>query len=159
MFWDARGPGTGLAAVDTPRSQALIGYVAKQGRPTRNLRTEIQTPFCALTLGSLDNQPVSSARKLLLTVTARAANSGMMWNAKRTSLETWGTAPTRIEPVQGRIILTGLDQAREVRAQPLDGAGHPLGPSLALNRTSEGWVLALDPLATTSFTIAVDRQP
>jgi hypothetical protein len=159
LVWDAHGPGTGLVTVDTPRSQALIGYVAKQGRLTKNLRAEIQTPFCALTLGSLDNQPVSSARKLLLTVTARAANSGMVWNAKRTSLENWGTAPTRIEPVQGRIILTGLDQAREVRAQPLDGAGHPLGPSLALTRAAEGWELALGPVATTSFTIAVERQP
>ena len=158
LFWDARGQGTGLVTVDTPHSQALIGHVAKHGRQTKNLRAEIQTPFCAITLGSLDNQPVASARKLLLTVTARAANSGMVWNAKRTSLEAWGTAPTRIEPVQGRIILTGLDQAREIRAQPLDGAGHPLGPPLALPRTAGGWGLALGQVFTTWLTIAVDRQ-
>jgi hypothetical protein len=159
LKWDASGAGTGLVTVDTPQSQALIGHVAKQSRRTKNLRAEIQTPFCALTLGSLDNQPVSASSKLLLTATARAANSGMVWNAKRTSLEQWGTAPTRIEPVQGQITLTGLEQASEVRAQPLDGAGLPLGPSLALTRTAEGWVLTLGPVATTWFVIAVDHQP
>ncbi len=159
LKWDASGQGTGLVTVDTLQSQALIGHVAKQSRRTKNLRAEIQTPFCALTLGSLDNQPVSASSKLLLTATARAANSGMVWNAKRTSLEQWGTAPTRIEPVQGQITLTGLEQASEVRAQPLDGAGLPLGPSLALTRTAEGWVLTLGPVATTWFVIAVDHQP
>jgi hypothetical protein len=159
LIWDARGEGTGLVTVDTPRSQALIGHVARQSRQTRNLHAEIRTPFCALTLSALNNQPISASGKLLLTATARAANSGMVWNAPRTSLEKWGTAPTRIEPVQGRITLTRLDRARQVRAQPLDGAGQPLGPSLALTRTAEGWVLPLGPVATTWFTIAVDHQP
>ena len=159
LFWVAHGKGTGLVAVDTPRSQALIGHVAKSSRSTKNLRAEIQTPFCALTLGALDQQPIAASGKLLLTVTARVANSGMVWNEKRTSLAQWGVAPTRIEPVQGKIILTGLDPAGGVRAQPLDGAGQPLGQVIALTRTAEGWVLELGTVATTSFAIAVDRRP
>ena len=159
LIWAANGKGTGLVTVDTPRSQALIGHVAKLSRSTKNLRAEIQTPFCALTLGALDAKPISASGKLLLTVTARAANSGMVWNDKRTSLEKWGTAPTRIEPVQGKIILTGLDQAGGVRAQPLDGAGQPLGQTIALTKAAEGWVLELGKVATTSFAITVDRRP
>ncbi|MEI7807368.1 MAG: hypothetical protein WCJ07_02670 [Verrucomicrobiota bacterium] len=159
LVWAAKGKGTGLVTVNTPRSQALIGHVAKPSRSTKNLRAEIQTPFCALTLGALDAKPISASGKLLLTVTARAANSGMVWNDKRTSLEKWGTAPTRIEPVQGKIILTGLDQAGGVRAQPLDGAGQPLGQTIALTKAAEGWVLELGAVATTSFAITVDRRP
>jgi hypothetical protein len=52
-----------------------------------------------------------------------------------------------------------LEHASKVSAQPLDGAGLPLGASLALTRTAEGWVLALGPVATTWFVIAVDHQP
>ena len=159
LIWSASGKGTGLVSVDTPRSQALIGHVAKRNGRTKNLRAEIQTLFCALTLGALDAKPISTSGKLLLTATARAANSGMVWNEKRTSLDKWGEAPTRIEPVQGKIILTGLDQAGGVSAQPLDGAGQPLGQTITLTRTAEGWVLELGTVATTSFAITVDRRP
>lgn len=159
LTWRVSGKGTGLVTVDTPRSQALIGHVAKQSSQTKNLRAEIQPLFCALTLSALDDQPISASSKLLLTATARVANSGMVWNEKRTSLEKWGTPPTRIEPVQGKIILTGLDMAREVRTQPLDGAGQPLGQPITLTRAADGWALELGQAATTWFIIAVDHQP
>lgn len=157
LFWRSGDKGAGLVTVDTPRSQALIGHVAKQGGTTKNLRTDIQTPFCALTLGALDNKPISAAGKLLLTVGARVANTGMEWNAKRNSLEKWGTAPVRIEPVAGKAVLTGLAKAREAIAQPLDGDGQPLGKPVALARVADGWVLELGQPPTTWFAITVKR--
>ena len=78
LRWDAGEKGTGLVTVDTPRSQALRGHVAKHSRPTKNLRAEVETPFCVLTLAALDHQPVSASGKLLLNATARVANSGML---------------------------------------------------------------------------------
>ncbi|MBI5396272.1 MAG: hypothetical protein HZA91_13330 [Verrucomicrobia bacterium] len=157
LVWRTSGKGTGLVVVDTPLSQALVGHVAKQGGKTKNLRAEIQTPFCALTLGALDNKAVSASAKLLLTVTARVANTGMEWNAKRNSLEKWGKAPVRIEPVTGRIVLTGFAKAREVVAQPLDGGGQPLGQPIVLSRDGDGWVLDLGKPPTTWFVITLRR--
>ena len=95
----------GLVTMDTPRSQAVIG---RGGGQTKNLHTEIRTPFCAVTLGALDNKPIATAARLLLTVGARVANTGMIWNEKRTSLDKWGNAPTRIEPVTGAVSYTHL---------------------------------------------------
>lgn len=157
LTWRAGEKRSGLVIVDTPRSQALIGHVAQPDAKTKHLRAEIQTPFCALTLGALDNKPVSAAGRLLLTATARVANSGMTWNAKHTSLEKWGAAPVRIEPVAGKIVLTALASAREVVAQPLDGVGQPLGQPIALARVADGWSLDLGQPATTWFVITVSR--
>ena len=157
LVWRSSGKGTGLVVVDTPSSQALVGHVAKQGGKTKNLRADLQTPFCAVTLGALDNKPVSSSTKLLLTVTARVANTDMEWNAKRNSLEKWGKAPVRIEPVTGKVVLTGLAKVREVVAQPLDGSAQPLGQPVALSRDGDGWALDLGKPPTTWFVITVRR--
>lgn len=157
LTWLAKDKGTGLVVVDTPRSQALIGHVAKQGAQTKNLRAEIETPFCALTLSALDEKSVPAAGKLLLTATARVANSGMEWNEKRTTLEKWGTAPTRIEPVIGRIVLKNLGKAKEIIAQPLDGAGQVLGQPSKLTRVPDGWAFTFGQPATTWFVLSVAR--
>ncbi|MFA7006986.1 MAG: hypothetical protein WC429_23305, partial [Verrucomicrobiia bacterium] len=157
LAWRAGKKRSGLVIVDTPRSQALIGHVAQPGAKTKHLRAEIQTPFCALTLGALDDKPVSVSSKFLLTVSARVANTGMTWNAKRNSLEKWGAAPVRIELVVGKVVLTALAPAREVVAQPLDGDGQPLGQTIALKRDGDGWSLELSQPATTWFVITVSR--
>ncbi len=157
LTWRSGEKGSGVVSVDTPRSQALVGHLARQPVATKNLRAGIQTRFCAITLGSLDGRPIAKTSRLLLTVAARVANTGMVWNAKRTSLEKWGTAPVRIEPVLGRVTLTGLDAAGGVTAQPLDGAGQPLGQPLALKRDGNDWTLELGQPATTWFAIAVKR--
>lgn len=157
LLWRSGGKGSSLVTIDTPRSQALIGHVAKQGGQTKNLHAEVQTPFCALTLGALDNKAISSASKLLLTATARVVNTGMEWNAKRNSLEKWGKAPVRIEPLAGKVVLTGLAKAREAVAQPLDGDGQPLGKAVALARVADGWALELGQPPTTWFAITVKR--
>ncbi|MBN2506964.1 MAG: hypothetical protein JXQ71_09745 [Verrucomicrobia bacterium] len=158
LAWFAGGKGAGRVIVDTPRSQALVGYLANTGAQTRNLRAEIQTPFCALTLNALDNQPVASAGRLLLTATARVANSGMVWNEKRTSLETWGKAPARIEPVAGRVFLRGLEAARELVAQPLDAAGEPMGPATVLTRAGRDWSLTLGQPRATPWQVLTVRR-
>jgi hypothetical protein len=157
LAWAVEGKNSGFVAVDTERSQALIGYCAKNKKALKNLSAELTTPFCAITLSSLDAKPISASAKLLLTTTARAANTGMMWNEKRTSLENWGSAPTTIEAVSGKVLLRNLDAARQVTAQPLNGAGEPLGKIRTTSKTEEGWSLSVGELATTWYIISVAR--
>ncbi len=126
----------GVVAINTPRSQSLVGSV-KPSDKTTNLSADLTTAFCAITLTSLDDHPIATSRKLLLNTAARAANTGMKWNEKRTTLENWGTAPTRIEPITGKIILSGIE-ATELTVQPLDGAGRPLGKASKLARGAGG---------------------
>jgi hypothetical protein len=82
----------------------------------------------------------------------------MVWNEKRTSLETWGKAPARIEPVAGRVFLRGLETAQELVAQPLDATGEAMGPPTVLTRVGQDWSLTLgQPPATTWQVITVRR--
>jgi hypothetical protein len=157
LVWRANGKGTGLVVVDTPRSQALIGFLASQRGATKNLRAEMRTLFTAITLGALDAQPIATATRLLLTVGSRMMNSGMTWNANKTSLENWGTAPARLEPLAGKVILQGLENATAVTAQPLDGDGAALGAPLKLTRATDGWTLDLGQPATAWYVLTVQR--
>jgi len=157
IVWRAAGKGTGLVVVDTPRSQALIGHLATQNGATKNLRAEMRTPFTALTLGALDAQPIATAQRLLLTVGSRTMNSGMTWNEQRTSLENWGNAPARLEPLAGKVLLQGLKKAKAVVAQPLDGDGAPLGAVVPLARAGNEWKLDLGQRTTVWYVLTIQR--
>lgn len=156
LTWHSGEKQTGLVTVDTERTQALIGFVGNNRARLKNLSAEVQTPFCALTLSALDDQSIARSGKLLLTATARMANSNMKWNIKRNSLETWGDAPTRIEPVVATLNLTGLDGARQVVAAPLHGAGAAKAEKIAAVKTGDRWTLNLN-TPTTGYLITVTR--
>ncbi|HWH68337.1 MAG TPA: hypothetical protein VNT26_03090, partial [Candidatus Sulfotelmatobacter sp.] len=149
----------GLVGVETARSQALVGFCNQQRVALKNLAVEMDTPFCAITLSSLDGQAIGQAGRLLLTVTGRAENSGMAWNAKRISLEDWGKAPARIEVVKGKVLLKGLQGAQAVLAQALDAAGQGQGAGTRIScaATDGGWTLPVGQAATTWYAITVRR--
>jgi len=55
----------GLVTVDTPRSQALIGFVKGQDKATRNLSAEVRNSFSMIPLSSMDEQPIANSAKLI----------------------------------------------------------------------------------------------
>jgi hypothetical protein len=136
LAWYNSSAMTGLVTVDTPRSQALIGFVKANGKSVSNLSAEVQNRFCTIAVTSLESEPISRASRLLLTLGSRVENNGMQWNPRRSNLSEWGGSPTLIEPVVGRITLRSLDRAKTVSAQPLDGSGQrPWGNRSVLRRT------------------------
>jgi len=158
LTWTGAAQKQGLVAVNTPRCQAVVGFVGGKSPSTKNLAPHLETPFAALTLTALDAQPIATARRLLLTATARVANTGMTWNAKRTSLEAWGQPPVCIETVQGRLTLTGLQGAKRLTARPLTANGKPQDAQLAATAAGDaGWELPLGTPATTWYLIEVER--
>jgi hypothetical protein len=157
LAWFHAGDKRGLVTVETERSQALVGIRKGERQQVKNLAAQGDVPFAAVTLSSLDDRPIGRSGKLLLTAAARAANSNIRWNAKRTSLEDWGSTPTCIEPVTGTVTLRNLENAVAVRAQALDGAGRPLGAAISATKTADGWSFALGDPATTWYVITVGR--
>ena len=147
----------GLVTVETARTQSLVGYTGRQPKPLRHLAARVENPFCAITLTSLDSAPISRAGRLLLSATARMANTAMTWNQQRTSLTDWGKAPTVIEPVTGTITLRGLEGAREVLASALDGAGQPLGKPVPARQTPSGWELPIGAPVSPWWSITIKR--
>ena len=57
----------GLVTIDTPRTQALVGFVRANGKSTSQLSAEVKNDFCAITVSSLDSKPLSLSSTLLLT--------------------------------------------------------------------------------------------
>jgi hypothetical protein len=156
LTWTYGEKGSGLVSVNTDRSQALVGFLGAHPARLKHLFVESRTPFCAVTLSALDDRPIAGASLLLLTATARMANTDMVWNEKRNSLGSWGKAPTRIEPVAGSIRLVGLAQAKSVTARPLNGAGAPMESEIKAARVGDDWTLPLSAPAL-SYLIRVSR--
>jgi len=73
---------------------------------------------------------------MLLVLATRAENSGMVWNAERTSLgRNWGAPPVIAQFVPATIHLPGDGQ---IFVHPLDAKGEIAG-SVAVNRETNGW--------------------
>jgi hypothetical protein len=157
LAWYNSSAMTGLVTVDTPRSQALIGFVTANGKSVTNLSADVQNRFCTIAITSLESEPISRASRLLLTLGSRVENEGMRWNDRRSNLAEWGGSPTLIEPVVGRITLRSLDRAKTVSAQPLDGSGQPMGERVRAEKKTQGWEFPLGKTVTTWYEVTVGR--
>jgi hypothetical protein len=155
LAWYNSSAMTGLVTVDTPRSQALIGFVKANGKSVTNLSADIQNRFCTIAITSLEPEPISRASRLLLTLGSRVENEGMRWNDRRSNLSEWGGSPTLIEPVVGRITLRGLERVKAVSAQPLDGSGQPMGEPIFVENKPEGWEIPIGKAVTTWYELTV----
>jgi hypothetical protein len=106
---------------------------------------DLETPFASVQLASLDERPISEAKRMLLVTGSRVANTGMKWldDTRRSLGGQWGDAPTRIEPVSGTLILQHLRNANEVILKPLDNRGQLLGEGERLTREDDAWRIAI----------------
>lgn len=157
LAWYHSTPGTGMVTVDSPRTQALIGFVRAHAQTDRNLAVEVENKFCVLQLSSLESKPITNASKLLLIAGSREENTGQRWNSADTDVTEWGVTPTLIEPVRGTLLLRSLAPARAVSLQAIDGAGQPIGPPVAAIRTDAGWKMPLGKTVTTWYEVTVTR--
>lgn len=100
---------TGRVRIDTPRTQAIIGFFPKQPLEMRDVRLTLSDgAFAAVALTSLDGEPLPKSQRVLLTATGRADPSGAQ----------------RLEPVAGEVMLRWLapsQRDRKVFALDLTG--------------------------------------
>lgn len=157
LTWHHSRQGKGLVIIETPRSQALIGFVKNHNKELKNLSATVKNEFCSIILTSLDEQPISSSESLLLVTTARSVNTGMTWNKDRTSLSDWGSPPTVIEPVRGEVIIRNIEPSQRIDTIGLDGAGKPLGDSLNVQSVGGGFILPIGEQTTTWYLVRIQR--
>jgi hypothetical protein len=156
LAWNTT-PGSSYVTVETDRTQSLIGFSAADRKPLKNLAATLNTKFAALTLSSLDAQPLARAARMLLTAGSRVSNTNLKWNDARTRTSNQGESPSLIEPVTGAVTLRNLQGATGVTAVALDGSGRPLGDPTIAKKTAEGWTLTLGAPVTTWYVITVKR--
>jgi len=156
LVWHDADKAKGVVTVDSERTQALIGFVRASGKTTVHLSAQVDNEFCCLLLTSMDDAPIRTSRKLLLTTTALVANTGIAWEDDRKTLARWGRGPVLIEPVTGTLTLRDMGEVKRLTARPLTAAGSYLGPVLTAKPRADTWRLELDG-PTTWYVIEVQR--
>ncbi len=102
----------GYYTVDTPGTQAVVGFAGGLRLELGDVTLEPETCFLNLYVTSLDREaPISEAHSLLITAVARARNTGMVYSDDGEELTDLGHAPIVLEPVEARITLKGRPAA------------------------------------------------
>ncbi|MCX5683926.1 MAG: hypothetical protein NT049_09605 [Planctomycetota bacterium] len=158
MHWRHADQKRGVLAITSPCSQALVGFVRGSGDSTAHLAADVTNEFCSIVLVALDDRPIAKSAKLLLVATTgAAANTGQKFDEDGKTLLEQGKGPVLIEPVAGTVTLRGLDEARAVTAQPMDGVGRAIGSPIAATKSDAGWTLRLGEPPTTWYVIQAAR--
>ncbi len=92
----------GILTTNTPHFIAITGFL-KDATSTQvgNLTLQNATDFGSLTWLSLNSKILSESDTSLLTLSSKAQNTGMIWNADNTSLSNnLGAAPTQMLPLE-----------------------------------------------------------
>lgn len=158
LQWATSPRNDGLVIVDSPRSQALIGFLhAHDGPGTSNLTARIQNRFATVQVVSLDGLPIAKSGRLLVVAGGTVQNTGQAWNSAGTDVTAWGGPPTLIDNIRGTLTLHGLDHAQAVSLQAVNGAGRPLGSAAPASESAEGWKLNLGAQVTTWYLVTIAR--
>ncbi len=143
--WHGAETQRGRVVIDSPRVQAMIGFHkdAQQSeyRGATNISVSLSNEFAAIMLLSLDDNPITESKRLLLFLGDRAANQDLAWQDDLQTVAAWGDRPVAIRPVQGRVSLWGLPGDTPPRVRLLDSLGRPTGGQWPVNRIDNGWQL------------------
>ncbi|MCX8035857.1 MAG: carbohydrate binding domain-containing protein [Candidatus Sumerlaeia bacterium] len=158
LTWNTGEAKAGHLLINTPRTQAAVGWIGGRPLKTRDLALEIDTPFCAVSATALDGKPLRASERILVVAAARCANTGMVWNEQRNSItDRWGGPPLLIEPVAGRLTLARDAGAPPLQWAALNGTGQPAGASSACV-IKDGSVLFAFPPDTPTVWYALTRK-
>ncbi|MGC4032793.1 MAG: cellulase family glycosylhydrolase [Tepidisphaeraceae bacterium] len=106
-----RNWGDGVFTINTPRTQAAVGWIGGKEITLGDVTFKLDTPKAAVVLSSLDGEPIGTSKKLLLTVAAQASEK------KATGIIA--------EPVAGDVVLTS-PAATAVALSPDGKRGTPV---------------------------------
>jgi hypothetical protein len=112
----------GTLLVNTPRSQAFAGFKPKAPVALSNVELALDSPFAVVIVTSLDDQPLASSKRILVSALGNAVNQGMTLGPSRNRLQNAGQSPVLVEPIIGRLTLRGLTAVGKAKV-------HALGPS------------------------------
>jgi len=121
--WDVEN---GVLTAESPRSIAIDGFTGGRDFDFGWLSIKMRSDFSAVWLTSLDGKPLRDSDDVLVTLAARATNTGMEFNPARTHLVKPGTAPVLVEPVAA-----DLTFPNDVMCTPLNQDGTPRKPIIA----------------------------
>ena len=138
--WDAAH---GRLVIDTPFTQALVGWVGREPASLDHLDFSTDNDFAVLAATSIGPEPIEKAKRLLVTAIARVEPTGFRWvSPSRHAVADPGRTPLLQEPVRARIVWR---RKGTVRAFALDAAGERVGPArVEVLPNGQGVALVID---------------
>jgi len=156
LRWDTS---KGLVTVDAPRVQAAIGFVSTQQVNLSALKVNATTDFAAISLVPLDGSTIDTSQKLLLTAVSRVMNTGQdpapPQPQKELTLNSWGTAPVLLQPVQATVTLT-LPQAFGIKVYTLDETGNLTNTQIPVTKAGNQFTFTIGSHDTLWYGIVVE---
>jgi hypothetical protein len=132
LTWDAK---QGFVRIDTPRTQAVIGFLSSGPHMLNSAIINSFTRFGAVYVTAMDGlASIRAARHLLITAVGPARNTSMEYETttqpSRLGRPLWhlkaeGTAPALLEAVTGEIQIQ-CDRPKDFKAWALDPVGQRL---------------------------------
>ncbi len=122
LAWRHDGAHTGYFTVDTPATRAAVGFLPARPLRLGGLTLEPTDQFAVVLVTALGrDQTLDDADRLLVTVMARARNSGMHYSDDGTELLELGGPPILLEPVRATLRFDDADTPATVRLLDHDG--------------------------------------
>lgn len=104
LTWDY---GRRVVTVQSPRTQAVIGFAGGGDYDLPGVKVAVKTKFCSLIFTPLDDQPLAESKHILITAMAQDKQSNTQYNADGSQLLALGGPPLLMEPVEAAITLKG----------------------------------------------------
>jgi hypothetical protein len=82
----------GIYTINTPRTQAAMGWIGKEKIVLQDITIDIQTRSASVAVQSLDGEPLGQSSSLLISLGAQAIPTGNM-------------LPFRVEPILGQLTI------------------------------------------------------
>lgn len=133
----------GRFEVDTPRTQGLAGFRADEPVALGNVRIESKTPFSVIVVTALDEAPIASSKRWLVTAVANSVNSGMSLTSSGNAIADPGHSPVLVEPVTGSVAFAKMAGSLERLTAYALGPSGERGAEVPLMRTRDGFILTL----------------
>ncbi len=137
----------GTLLVNTPRSQAFAGFKPQAKVTLGNVELTLENAFAVVIVTALDDQPLASSKRILVSALGNAVNQGMTLSPSRNRLQNAGASPVLVEPIVGQLVLRGLTASGKPRV-------HALGP----NGERDHVVTAVEAAGGLSFGLSAEHH-
>ena len=129
LTWNASA---GVVSIDTPRTQAVIGFLSPSPHVLQSVRMDLANRFGAVYVTAMDGMvPITDARSILITAVGPARNTGMEYEQtseiSRLGSNSWhlkqeGTGPALLEAITGELRIRAKN-SRRFKCWTLDVTG------------------------------------
>jgi hypothetical protein len=144
--WD---PSRGRLVIDTPFTQGMAGWFGAEPITFPNLEVSSDNAFAVVVASSVGSEPISTTKRLLVTVVGRVQPTGFRWVDRfKRDVADPGRSPFLQEPVFARVVWR---RKGKISGYVLNNAGERTSPAKVQALPDNGGVTLIVDARTAAF--------